>query len=146
MAGAGLILGTIVTHDGGFLSSGKPTVRWIEGSGVGGEIDGGVGRVTALRIGRAPIDQPVTMFTKTSGGAFALPDMPCDIGAAIREKSTVTLDYSRGRIIIAPNATSANRRNTTAPASRCEPPTQLQFSVLRDGTRLELVVHPRRMI
>jgi hypothetical protein len=103
-SGAGLILNTPFVDSGRFLTADRPTVHWIEGRGVGGEIAGVVGRVTGLRLGRVLIDQPVTVFTRTSTGPFASTDAQGDIGAGILEKFTLILDYSRSRIILEPNA------------------------------------------
>jgi hypothetical protein len=103
-SGAGLILNAPFVNSGGFLSPGRPTVNWIEGRAVGGEIAGVVGRVTALRLGRTLIDHPVTVFTRVSTGPFASAEAQGDIGAGILEKFTVILDYSRMRIILEPNA------------------------------------------
>lgn len=103
-SGAGLILNSPFVESGGFLTPGRPTVHWIEGRGVGGEISGVVGRVTGLRLGRTLIDHPITVFTRVSTGPFASVDAQGDIGAAIFEKFTVILDYSRMRIILEPNA------------------------------------------
>jgi hypothetical protein len=103
-SGAGLILSTPFVASGEFLTGDRPTVPWIEGSGVGGEIAGVVGRVGRLRLGHTLFERPVTVFTQTTTGPFASPDADGDIGAGILEKFTLILDYSRMRIILEPSA------------------------------------------
>jgi len=102
-SGAALILDTPFVDAGGFLTTGRPTVPWIEGRGLGGGIEGVVGRVDAMRLGRWRIERPVTVFSRAVSGPFASAEAQGNIGAAILERFKVILDYPRKRIILEPN-------------------------------------------
>ena len=102
-SGAGLILHRPFVDEEGLLTSGRPTVPWIEGQGLGGDVAGVVGRVDALQLGRYRIHRPVTVFSRAANGPLASPASQGNIGAAILEKFSLTLDYHRMRIILEPN-------------------------------------------
>lgn len=88
----------------GFLQSGRPTVPWLAGRGIGGNTAGAVGRIKGLKLGGALIENPVAIFSQAEKGAFASADAQGNIGAAILEKFKVILDYDQNRIILEPNA------------------------------------------
>ena len=100
---AALILDTPFVETEELLGSGRPTVPWIEGQGLGGSIAGAVGRVDALVLGRFRVRRPVTVFSRAANGPLASADAQGNIGAAILEKFHVILDYARMRIILEPN-------------------------------------------
>jgi hypothetical protein len=104
---ATLIMNTPFVEKQGFLQSGRPTVHWLEGAsggGVGGSIEGSVGRIKGFKLGPFRIDNPVTVFSQASSGAFASADAQGNVGAGILEKFKVILDYSRKKIIFEPNS------------------------------------------
>jgi predicted aspartyl protease len=103
-SGAGLILNTPFVDQEAFLTPERRTVRWIEGQAIGGKVAGVVGRVGGLRLGRAWLERPVTVFARAESGPLASTDAEGDIGAGILEKFTLVLDYARMRIILEPNA------------------------------------------
>jgi hypothetical protein len=102
--GAGAILYTPFVEKGHFLPSKRPTVRWQQGGGIGGHIDGMVGRVNGLKLGRFTIDNPVTVFSQATTGAFTSTEVQGNIGAGILRKFNLILDYSHNTIILEPNA------------------------------------------
>lgn len=108
-SGAALILNTPFVAREKLLDSGRPTVRWLEGQGFGGGIDGSVGRITGLKLGKALIDNPVTVFSRAASGPFASTDAQGNIGAAILEKFRIFLDYAHERIVLEPNASFPER-------------------------------------
>jgi predicted aspartyl protease len=102
-SGATIILNTPFVDREHLLADNRPTVNWFEGRGIGGGIDGVVGRLGGFRLGRTVIPNPITIFARTSSGAFASPDVQGNLGAAIFDKFNVTLDYAHNRIILEPN-------------------------------------------
>jgi Aspartyl protease len=103
-SGAALILNKPFVERERFLQSGRPTVHWLEGRGFGGSIEGSVGRITGLKLGRFLVNKPITVFSQASNGPFASADSQGNIGAAILEKFKVILDYKQNRVILEPNA------------------------------------------
>lgn len=87
------------------LLAGRRTVPWLQGKGLGGQIAGSVGRMKGLQLGRYRIPDPIVVFSGAESGPFAASDVQGNLGAAILDKFTVTLDYCRNRIILEPNAT-----------------------------------------
>jgi hypothetical protein len=86
-----------------FLQSGRPTVPWLAGRGIGGSTAGAVGRIKGLKLGNLLVADPVVIFSQAEGGAFTSTETQGNIGAAILEKFKVILDYDRNRIILEPN-------------------------------------------
>jgi len=74
------------------------------GAGAGGEIQGRVGRVAELKIGKFRISEPVTLFSQDTAGAFADSELAGNIGMQIASKFKLFLDYGRSRIILEPAA------------------------------------------
>lgn len=102
-SGASLILDRPFVEEQHFLSADRPTVPWLEGRGIGGEIPGQVGRVDALELGGFRVKHPVVVFSQAEEGPFASAEAQGNIGAAILEKFRVFLDYPRSRIILEAN-------------------------------------------
>jgi len=102
-SGAGLILNRPFVEAQGFLATGRPVVPWLEGRGLGGGVDGAIGRVAGLGLGAVTIRDPVTVFSRAESGPFASAEAQGNIGAAILEKFRVILDYPRSRMILEPN-------------------------------------------
>ena len=80
----------------------QKTIRAI-GGGAGGEITGRVGRISGLKLARFTIDNPITMFSTDSKGAFANASIQGNIGEQIMCKFKILLDYDHNRIILEPN-------------------------------------------
>jgi PDZ domain-containing protein/aspartyl protease len=103
-SGAGVILNTPLVEERHLLS-GRRTIPWLQGKGLGGSIAGSVGRMKELELGRFRIHDPVVVFSQAASGPFAAPEVQGNIGAAVLDKFTIILDYCRSRIILEPNAT-----------------------------------------
>jgi hypothetical protein len=103
-SGAALIVNRPFVESEHFLRPDRHTVPWIEGQGLGGGIDGSVGRVTGLQIGHFLIKNPVTVFSRAANGPFAATESQGNIGAMILEKFKIILDYKNNRITLEPNA------------------------------------------
>jgi PDZ domain/Aspartyl protease len=99
-----LILNRPFVESEHFLRSDRHTVPWLEGQGIGGGMDGSVGRVTGLQIGHFLIKDPVTAFSQAANGPFAATESQGNIGVPILEKFTIILDYKNNRVIFEPNA------------------------------------------
>jgi PDZ domain len=102
-SGAALIVNKPFVESEHFLRPDRHTVPWLKGQGLGGGIDGSVGRVTGLQIGRFLIKHPVTVFSTAANGPFAGTESQGNIGAMILEKFKMTLDYKNNRVILEPN-------------------------------------------
>jgi hypothetical protein len=74
------------------------------GFGAGGEFRQVTGRVARLEIGGVKIVNPVADFSTDTRGVTATANYDGTIGGAILRRFTVTLDYSRARMILEPNA------------------------------------------
>jgi PDZ domain-containing protein/aspartyl protease len=108
-SGAAVILDRPFVEEQHFLGSDRPTVPWLEGQGIGGKIEGRVGRIGALELGRFRIKNPVVVFSQAESGPFASLEAQGNIGAAILEKFRVFLDYPRNRIVLEPNRNLSRR-------------------------------------
>ena len=74
------------------------------GFGIGGEFPETLVRVDDLKIGELGIRMPFASISNASHGATAISRYDGTIGGAILRRFTVTLDYSRSRMILEPNA------------------------------------------
>lgn len=74
------------------------------GFGAGGEFRQVTGRVAGLEIGGVKIMNPVADFSTDTRGVTATANYDGTIGGDILRRFTVTLDYSRARMILEPNA------------------------------------------
>ena len=68
------------------------------GAGVGGEIIGVVGRVSALRLGSKTLNRVVAAFPDEPG-----PDGKGTVGMGVLERFHVTIDYPNRRLFLRPN-------------------------------------------
>ena len=84
--------------------SNQKTIRAIGAGGTGGAIAGRIGRISALKVGKFTVDNPITMFSEDTQGAFASAAIQGNIGAQIMCKFKILLDYDHNRIILEPNA------------------------------------------
>jgi len=104
-SGASLALHTPFVKEHNLPPPSHKTIRAMGGGGVGGQVTGRNGRISALRIGKFQIDNPLTLFSEDKGGALASGEIQGNIGAMILSKFRALLDYGRDRIILEPNAT-----------------------------------------
>lgn len=74
------------------------------GFGAGGEFQQVTGRVAGLEIDGVKIVNPVADFSTDTKGATATAGYDGTIGGDILRRFTVTLDYSRARMMLQPNA------------------------------------------
>jgi hypothetical protein len=74
------------------------------GFGAGGEFRQVTGRVASLEIAGVKILNPVADFSTDTKGVTATDTYDGTIGGDILRRFTVILDYSRGRMILEPNA------------------------------------------
>jgi len=84
------------------LAPDQPTRR-IPGVAVGGETDGLLFRVDEFRLGPYAVRRPVIGATLASEGFENRADAGT-IGAEVLRRFTITLDYARSRMVLAPNA------------------------------------------
>jgi hypothetical protein len=99
---ATLILNRPFVEQGGFLAGGRATLPWLEGYGIGGAVDGRVGRIDAFRIGPFLLRQPVAIFSRAASGAFAGSEEQGNVGAGMLDRFRIILDYPHRRIILEP--------------------------------------------
>jgi len=83
------------------LAPGQVTRR-VPGIAVGGDTDGLLFRIAGFRLGPHIIYDPVIGATLASEG-FENRDNAGTVGAEILRRFTVTLDYARARMVLAPN-------------------------------------------
>jgi PDZ domain-containing protein/aspartyl protease len=86
------------------LGTTQKTIRAMGRGGTGGEVTGRIGRISGLKIGKFTINNPVTMFSQDTRGAFANDAIQGNIGEQIMSRFKILLDYERSRIILEPNA------------------------------------------
>ena len=104
-SGASLALHTPFVKAQSLPLATQKTIRLMGGGGVAGKINGRNGRIAELRIGKLRIDEPLTLFSEDTSGAFASSQIQGNIGAMILSKFKTYLDYARERIIFEPNST-----------------------------------------
>lgn len=76
----------------------------VIGFGVGGPAYARLGRVPALQLGSYFIANAIASFATATGGAFADPFNPANIGGAILRRFDVILDYAHQQLLLAKNA------------------------------------------
>ena len=74
------------------------------GLGVGGQVTSRIGRIASVEVGGVTFPQPITALPVSSQTFVGVPDAIGNIGGEIMRRFTVTLDYSRQRMILEPNA------------------------------------------
>ena len=104
-SGASLALHTPFVKEHNLPSPSQKTIRAMGGGGVGGQVTGRSGRISALRMGKFQIESPLTLFSADQAGALATEEIQGNIGAMILSKFKALLDYGRDRIILEPNST-----------------------------------------
>jgi hypothetical protein len=104
-SGGALVLHSPFVRTHKLLDSGIKTIKSISGGGAGGTINGRVGRVSELAIGKFRVSNPITLFSEDTAGAFASSQLAGNIGQQIMSKFRIFLDYSHERIILEPNET-----------------------------------------
>jgi hypothetical protein len=77
--------------------------------GVGGEMMLVIGRLQGLRLGRFLLADPVTVFPQNFNGEIAAQGTAGNLGAGFLRRFRVIFDYSRGRMILEPNAAFGER-------------------------------------
>ena len=77
--------------------------------GVGGEMLLSIGRLQGFRLGRFLLPDPVTVFPQNFGGEIAARGAAGNLGAGFLRRFRVIFDYSRGRMILEPNAAFNDR-------------------------------------
>jgi hypothetical protein len=80
------------------------TIRALGGVGAGGKVTGRSGRIAALTIGQYRIEDPLTLFSSDTAGAFASDEQQGNIGQRILSKFKLYFDYAHNRLILEPNA------------------------------------------
>jgi hypothetical protein len=80
-----------------------PTIEG-HGLGVGGQLSSRIGRIASVEVGGVTFPQPITSLPISSGSYVGASDAIGNIGGEIMRRFTVTLDYSRQRMILEPNA------------------------------------------
>lgn len=101
--------GGSVTLHSPFVTANKlppPDMKTIKafGAGASGEVQGQIGRVAQLQIGKFKLDKPTAMFSQDKSGAFSTASLAGNIGAQVTTRFKLFLDYSHDRIIFEPNA------------------------------------------
>jgi hypothetical protein len=104
-SGGALALNRPFVENQHLLNSNQKTIRAIGAGGTGGVITGRIGRISGLKIGKFTIENPLTMFSEDTHGAFASATIQGNIGEQIMSKFKVLLDYDHDRIILEPNGT-----------------------------------------
>ncbi len=98
-----LILNTPFVAQNYLLQQGQATLPLRGGAGVGGDLQGQVGRVAALELAGFTVDKPYAVFAEATSGVFAASDVAGNIGSQILQTFKVTLDDDHGRIYLEPN-------------------------------------------
>ena len=68
--------------------------------GIGGYSQSTMSRIDNLQIGKLTISEPVTIFSRATGGVLTHPDVAGSIGNGILRKFKVIYDYSRSELIL----------------------------------------------
>jgi aspartyl protease/PDZ domain-containing protein len=103
-SGAALSLYSPFVAERRLLTPNLKTIKLIGAGGAGGKIQGQIGRVSELRIGKFRISKPLTLFSQDKAGAFASSERLGNIGAQIMNRFRIFLDYANDRMILEPSA------------------------------------------
>lgn len=103
-SGGALLLHVPFVAEQHLLDSQPSTIRAIGAAGAGGKTVGRIGRVASLRLGRFTLNNPITMFSQDTGGAFTNAALAGNIGAQLAMRFRLFLDYGRRRLILEPAA------------------------------------------
>jgi len=108
-SGGSLILHSPFVREQSLPDANMPTLPVIGAAGAGGRTNGRIGRVASLEIGRFKFDQPFTMFSEDSAGAFANSVLAGNIGAQIASRFRLFFDYERLQLILEPSSTFGDK-------------------------------------
>jgi hypothetical protein len=95
----------VVEHEKA-LDSVPKTLRSRNG-GVGGMVENRLGRIERLKLGPYAIEAPIAVFRRPGPGAISAKGTTGNIGGDVLRRFTVTFDYPRERMWLAPNAALA---------------------------------------
>jgi hypothetical protein len=76
----------------------------VNGFGVGGAAMGFLGRLTSLQIGHFDLQGLLADYSTQKQGFFASPFLAANVGGGVWKRFTVTFDYVRETMALAPNA------------------------------------------
>src|SRR5262245_61217510 len=82
----------------------QPRLRTRTGAILSGGVTAEVVRISGVRLGRFVVKNPVLNVTPDAEGAGVSDDTVGLLGGEVLRRFTVTVDYSRSRIILEPNA------------------------------------------
>lgn len=74
------------------------------GRGVGGQLSSRASRIPSVELGGITLERPVAMLPMSSQTMVGASDAIGNIGGEIMRRFTVTLDYTRQRMILEPNS------------------------------------------
>jgi hypothetical protein len=103
-SGGALILHSPFVAEHGLPRAEAKTIPAV-GAGAGGRTTGRLGRSASLQLGSFTLNEPFTMFSQDTAGAFANAALAGNIGAQIASRFRMFLDYGRRRIILEPSPT-----------------------------------------
>ncbi len=86
-----------------------PQLYNVTGRGLVGTSDVPLARIRSLTVGPFTVDEPVCGLSRDKVGAFATQPWAGVIGNSIWQRFRLTIDYKRNRILLAPNASFAER-------------------------------------
>jgi hypothetical protein len=87
----------------GLVAKYAPKVEAMTGFGVGGGVRSAVTRAKLLKLGAVEVPAPVTSFSLNKKGSLASRYVAGNVGGGVLRRFTVTFDYSRQTIWLAPN-------------------------------------------
>ena len=102
-AATALTLGPDVVEREKALDAVPRTLRSRNG-GVGGMVENRIGRIDRLELGPYVIEAPIVVFRRPGPGGISAPGTTGNIGGEVLRRFTLTFDYRRERMWIAPNA------------------------------------------
>lgn len=79
--------------------------RVVVGSGLGGKVVHGLGRLAWLQLGDARLERPVATFSQDKSGVFAATQIQGLIGAEVLKRFRVTIDYPEKKLYLDPAGT-----------------------------------------
>jgi hypothetical protein len=101
-----LLFNTPFTEMHNIKNSGMELLEGTVGVGVGGEVEGFVGRIESMQLGPFLVKEPVAVFSQDQSGVVASNAFDGIIGGGLLSRSKVIFDYSRERMILEPQNTT----------------------------------------
>ena len=98
------VLTTPFSQSHNLPASNQKTILDNSLSGLGGETRLLISRATSFTLGNMSIRAPIVYVSRDTGGALASSDYEGLIGSEILRRFKVVFDYTRGRLILEPNA------------------------------------------